>query len=404
MNSKKIESDEIDIGNIILILWNEKIKIILIVLIFTLVGVFNIYRQAPLFSFSLDIKASQNSEFIKFIPINEIFRNSDILFSIDKKDEKSLINSYHIDRDFIFKKFINEFKDYEELIFVLKNNSYVKENIIGNSENDQKQMLANFAKSIVSFQPVNEKNDKFTVDFRWHDIDQFKKILDETMKLVLLNLKKSVINDVKNLAESIEKNNLYALEPLELRLDLFNETQNQFNLSRIEYLTEQSKIAKSLDIKDNQLDYLTLLLTERSNLLTSEFNSRLIQSDIYSSLDQEAPYYLRGYKVIDKEIELIKKRKNKNTIISSPRFAKTIEKINVINSDLSSKQLINYINVIENDNESQWVEYDLLYLSINSLNNSKVKLIKIILLGFAFASFYVLVAQVIKSQKLARKK
>ena len=401
MNNKlKTKSDEIDIGNIILILWNEKIKIILIVLIFASIGVFNIYRQAPSFLFSLDIKASQDSKFIKFIPINQILRNSKISSS-DEIDKKSFLNSYHINSEFIFDKFINEFKDYEELMFILKNNTYVKEIINGKSEKDQKQILANFAKSIVSFQPVNENNDKLIIDFSWHDVNQFKKILDDTMKLVLLNLKKSVVNDVKNLADSIEKNNLYALEPLELRLKLFNKTQNEFDLSRLQYLTEQSKIAKALDIKDNQLDYLTLLLTEKSKLEPAQYN-RLIQSDIYFSLDQEAPYYLRGYKVIDKEIELIKNRDYRSTIFSSPKIGRTIEKINEINSDLSSKQLIKYLNIIKSDNETKWVDYDLLYLNVNSVNNKKSTLIRFILLGLVFAIFYVFVAQVIKSQKVAR--
>ena len=62
MNKKnKIKDDEIDVGKIVLILWNEKIKIILITLIVALIGWINANRQSDSFLFSLEIQASQNS-------------------------------------------------------------------------------------------------------------------------------------------------------------------------------------------------------------------------------------------------------------------------------------------------------------------------------------------------------
>lgn len=397
----KLKSDEIDLSNLVLTFWDEKIKILLIMLVFISVGFYKDIKKTPTFALTLNIQESQSSNFIKFIPINEILRNSKKNSIIYTKQSLPVINSYQINSKFILDKFINEFKDNEELISILKNNSLVQSSINGKSEEDQRQILANFAKSIVSIKPREEDDREFILDFYWHDIEEFKKILDETMKLVFLNLKKSLVKDVQDLASSIEKNNLILLESLELQLKLFDQAKQEIESSRLEYLIEQSKIAKELDIKDNQLDFLTLLLSEKSKLISPDPDRD--SSDIFFSLEQNAPYYMRGYKAIDKEIELIQNR-DSNYLFSSPKFVRTVQKINEINSDLSSKQLINYLDTIENDDETKWVNFDLLYLNTRAINNKLNIVIKHILLGLLITTFYVIIVHLIKSTKLVSRK
>ena len=60
----------------------------------------------------------------------------------------------------------------------------------------------------------------------------------------------------------------------------------------MDYLKEQSAIAKELNIIDNQIDNV--------NLTQSSVSLNINTADI--------AYYLRGYKAIDKEIDLIENR------------------------------------------------------------------------------------------------
>ena len=113
---------------------------------------------------------------------------------------------------------------------------------------------------------------------------------------------------------------------------------------------------------------------------------------------------MRGYKAINKEIEIIKNRDSNNYYFSSPESLQIVQKINEINSDLSSKQLINYLDTIENDDETKWVNFDLLYLNTRSLNNNINTVIKFILIGLLITTFYVLIVHVIKSTKLVSRK
>ena len=395
MNKKnKIKDDEIDVGKIVLILWNEKIKIILITLIVALIGWINANRQSDSFLFSLEIQASQNSEFIKFIPLNQIIRNS----IISRQNNSKLKNLYEINNKFIFDKFINEFMDFEELILILRNNDKIKAIIAESSRENQEQILADIAKSIVTINPKKKDDDtnKVILNFNWDTVDGFREILDSTLQLVLLNMKKSLISDIKNYARSIETYNLNILEPIELKLKLAREKQVVLDSSRLLYLKEQREIAKSLEIEFNQLDYLTLLLSEKKKEITSS-SLNLDETIYYIS---EVPYYLRGYRVIDKEIDMIENRNFSMEVFSSSLYAKAQNRMNEINSDLSAKQLKDFVQIIENDKNTRWVDYNLLYLSTKSLNNTRSIFVKFIILGLIFGIFYVLITQVIKSPKV----
>ena len=390
MNKKnKIKDDEIDVGKIVLILWNEKIKIILITLIVALIGWINANRQSDSFLFSLEIQPSQNSEFIKFIPLNQIIRNS----IISRQNNSKLKNLYEINNKFIFDKFINQFMDFEELILILRNNDKIKAIIAESSRENQEQILADIAKSIVTINPKKKDDDtnKVILNFNWDTVDGFREILDSTLQLVLLNMKKSLISDIKNYARSIETYNLNILEPIELKLKLAREKQVVLDSSRLLYLKEQREIAKSLEIEFNQLDYLTLLLSEKTS------SSSNLDETIYFS---EVPYYLRGYRVIDKEIDMIENRNFSMEVFSSSLYAKAQKRLNEINSDLSAKQLKDFVQIIENDKNTRWVDYNLLYLSTKSLNNTRAIFVKFIILGLIFGIFYVLITQVIKSPKV----
>jgi len=132
MKKSKSETNEIDIGNILLDLWKERIKIIIIVFIFLLLGLFSVFRQIVLCNYSFEIREAKSSNFIKYIPYNEILRKrnlepnhlgQNVLVTNNNQFEEYVIGSkYFLD------KFIIEFQDSEELLSVLKNKNLIPEN------------------------------------------------------------------------------------------------------------------------------------------------------------------------------------------------------------------------------------------------------------------------------------
>ena len=132
---------------------------------------------------------------------------------------------------------------------------------------------------------------------------------------------------------------------------------------RLDYLKEQSAIAKELNIIANQIDNVSLSRSSVSlNISTADI-----------------AYYLRGYKAIDKEIELIENR------------------------DYQSLKLVEQeINDFK-DKEIEFVKYNVYLMDHNSLKNTKLILMISILLGLIVGMFYVLISNAFKPKKISKK-
>ena len=118
--------------------------------------------------------------------------------------------------------------------------------------------------------------------------------------------------------------------------------------ARISYLKEQSSIARELNIIVNEKDMIT-------------------------------PYYARGYKAIDKEIEIIKNRDYENLRLL--------------------EQEINFFK----KEKIQWVNYNTYFIKTKSLKKTKQILIKSVLFGLILSILYVFISNIFKSQTVSKK-
>jgi len=308
-----------------------KSKILLITIISFLVGL-GYNSQIPRnYLNSLTINPSDNTEFVKFDNIQKLIRSNqiDLLIQINQSN---------------LTKFVNELEDYEEFLLSIKNTKKIQENILKLNIEDQEKETFRYAKLLEIVKPKKEE-EKYTINFTWHDPNEAKKILQDALNLTSKNLKRSIDLELSQRLEYKKKL-------------LFND-----ELLRLDYLNEQSAIAKELNIIDNQIDNV--------NLSQSSVSLNINTADI--------AYYLRGYKAIDKEIELIKNREHQNL--------KFIE-----------QEINDFI-----DTEIEFVKYNIYFMKSNLLKNTKLILTISILLGLIVGIFYVLISNAIQSQTVSKK-
>ena len=226
-----IYNDEIDIVELSKNIWDGKIKIILITLIAIIINIsinkINQINQKPsLFEFSLEIRAIENRNFIEFIPIN-IFLN--------KYQNKQTVRIKDINEVTIFNRFIEELLDYDELISVLEKNALVKKNISNLPKKDQQTKIYTFVKSFI----IERKGDSAILKFTWHNVDEGKKILTDTLNSVLINLEKKIIKDLNDITKIIK--NLKKTRLLELNIDIRN---------TMHYIEQEVILYKLKDVAD----------------------------------------------------------------------------------------------------------------------------------------------------------
>jgi len=168
--------------------------------------------------------------------------------------------------------------------------------------------------------------------------------LQDTLDLTSKNLKKRIDFELEQLLEFEKK--------LLLNSDVI----------RLDYLKEQSAIAKELNIIDNQIDNV--------NLTQSSVSLNINTADI--------AYYLRGYKAIDKEIELIKNRDYQN--------------LKFIEQEVNSFKAQNI----------KFADYNIYFMDVKLLKDTKLILVISILLGLIVGIFYVLISNAFQPKKRSR--
>ena len=336
--------DEIDLLELLKTIYKEKVKVFLIIFISILTGII-INNQKPIsIKSSLIIKNSKDTEFTNFLPVfNVVYEDlinplKDRVLNPDKK--LKVIAKPNEISDIMLKRFIDEILDYEELIIILSSIKRIKEEISGLDLNEQEQVLFNYSQSLSIYQP-NKEISSYNLSLEWDNIDENRYILNSLLKMVNKNLETRIFKELDDLM-MIKKQKILTE-----------------NLDRVRYLTEQLEIAKELGIENNQVDSVNL---SQSNV---SFNINT----------NNVAYYLRGFKAIDKEIELIK--------------ARELPGINKIKKDIDFLKQA----------KIKWAEYNINYLKINSQNKKKLNLMISIGVGFIISMLYVVFVHAIRYRK-----
>ena len=347
-------NDEIDLAEIIRTCWDEKIKIFSIILVSIFIGFSFGDRGQEMFEGSLEINPSSNSEFVVFYPINKFFsEDNPKIFNGNSNFDNSQITPnqniffFDINNETSLENFINEFLNYEQLVFVLKKKDYIKEEISKLSKVEQQKKLFKYAQQF-TIEVIHKKNfNKYFVKFKWNDVDEGVEILKETLDLISKKITKRVFSDLK-IHTNIKKNSV------------IND-----DLTRVEYLEEQAEIANELGIE-------TMSPIGLDTQASFNFNSSTSLNFHSNNLD----YYLRGSKAIEKEISIIKNRKYREFI-----------------------KIENDIDLLMNNSEIKWVDYNVYLLKIKEVKNSKTFLKISIISGFVIAFFYIVILSVLKPKK-----
>ena len=363
--------DEIDLFKFFETLWDGKWKIILTTFVAAIIGVVFSVVKPNSFEVSAPIQNGRTSVFIPYTPINDLL----------KINQFSLL----IDQNSLFKMFIVEFNDYEEMVDVVGTSELVQKSIKDLDVDDKKKALIGFAKAFELKAPSNNE-ENWTLSFEWHDDLEGMRLFNDAIEQTLLSVKNDVKDSLDELANSIETRNTLTLETLNNELVVLLENQKGTDDQRLQYLSEQSVIAKELGIEMNKLD---------SNALSQSSNNSIS----LSVNSNDIPYYLRGYRAIDTEIRLIKNRTDEDRLLTAEGYVETLEKIRTVERDLAPYHLRKTSELIANDNPNDWVEFDLAIADVKSQKKSMLYVALSIVLGGMVGAMYVLISNAVRKRK-----
>jgi len=389
---KKIESDEIDLLEVIINIWNNKLKIAAIIAIFIIISVGLYFVIKPPLNAKTQILPITIFEDKSYSAYNLFIK------SLNKKNnnENNNENLDKIDKIYLLNFFIEELKTKEIIIEAIKRYRLIDQSKF-DDENKYSEVVEKYALSLDLLRPVNVDGNKrgetrlnWIIEFKINDKDKYEKALSYIESEINKNIKKYLIENFNITLNNLKLINQFKLEDLELKIkSVKNDYEFETN-NRLAFLREQALIARKMNIASN-IDIIN------STLEVQEFTNS--SSVISNSIESTNPYYMRGFNVIEKEIELIESRNNKDA------FTKGLLDLEKQKRDLLADKSLERIEELFNStsivNDNNFKAASIIYK--NTEYETSFSLIKAVLFagifGIIFGMFYVLISNAIQQRK-----
>ena len=423
MISKKENSnqDEINLLYLIYVIWNYRFIILLIAFIpvILMMG----YQKSkdafePTYMITTEIRPISNFEDFKYSAYNSyiIKMDSDVLLSKDVFERKKLNNKFEnsdnkkknninknstfessglINKELLMNFFLTSINDSSYLKEVIKEFNFLKKEDY-ESLNSYEKAVEDMSTSIILLSPEtiqrNSQNKEFKNPYwvikfktkyinRWQEFLKFiNEILNKRTQKYLENYYELLFLNQKNLKK-------LAIEDIDLEIMNTLEIYKTTISRRLIYLEEQAEIARKLDI-------------DKRDLIESQ--SFRTDTGVFTSLTAEIPYYMRGYEMIEKEIELIKNRTNNKAFAEGIIELEKSKKSLITNKDTERLEFLFNETPIKKDTKN-FKAAKIMFESprIQSLD-SQISLRKLLILTFIisliFAIFFVLILNVLKKR------
>ena len=305
---KRIESDEINLIEVIINIWNNKLKIAALTLILMVLS------TALHFIFKPSIKAKTEIKPITIFEDNLYSAYNSLIKTQLDGDDKIIINQQKlntIDKKYLLSLFLEELQTKK----IIKD-AIIKYQLIDqskfNDEDNYLESVEKYAASLDLLRPINVDGSKrskidetrlnWTIEFKINDQEKWEEALRFIDNEINKSIKNYLENNFSNTLNNLKLLEQFKLEDLNQKIEFAKNDYDIETSNRLFFLNEQASIARKLNIKNNSL--------EVENFSTSS-------GGVISNLQTAKPYYMRGYAMIEKEIELIETRSNKDAFIKN---------------------------------------------------------------------------------------
>ena len=336
-NVSPTRNNEIDIFDLIEIVWNGKWRIAFIMSLSLLSTLgFNILNPNTNFTAITEIKPITNFEFDKYRSFNSSLKSLEKEEKNEESEKEEQSKVKKDDKDFLKFKITQEYllNSYLEKIEEgsILESGISKYNLINKddfeNEDDFQDAVVKFASNIEIFRQNGKgikKQPHYYLRVQYNDETKWKNLLtfvnDEANKAV----KSSIINSFEMMISLQNQKKNFALKNIETKIDNALRDYDILMKNRLAFLAEQAAIAKILDIKKNYFPV-----------------NSINPQNSFVTIKSEPAFYLRGYLAIEKEINLIKNRKNKEKFVRN--LHKLKQKKRDLNQDLTVQRSMDIFN------------------------------------------------------------
>ena len=266
---KKKTEEELDLYEVIFSIWNNKFKIILIVLITIAFGLWThslpkkYLATTEIIPISFDMEnnySTYNHLTQKIYQSNKSSKTNDTILEniiknyIEEKNDK--INLEIIDKDYLFSLFLEAVQNKEIFIEpIIKNKLINRDNFVNEFEfNESLNRLLSSIEIVPNSNKNQNKNIKFNdrqvweINFKTQDKQKWTAILKEVNSKINNKIKNSLEENFKKKIELKIEINQFALDDIEKKIAYEKKFNKILFDNRIVFLSDQALLARELNI------------------------------------------------------------------------------------------------------------------------------------------------------------
>ena len=306
------DTDEIDLMEIFQTIWDGKFKIagVILMAVLGVVGFF-LTQPPPSFTAKTEVKPI-TSDIANRYQISNSLGFFEVYSDKGKNDGQDKDKNDGQDTDkvkavvrFLDELFIEQldtrllFEDAFRKYAVLDKNDY-------ETETDFNKAIIELAAAISLLPPINvdgtakgESRRHWTIEFEFNDKEKWLNALADVKAKANQNVRKLIRDNFTTTLAAAEKKKAFEIEDISTIIDNALSDYDRKADDRVAFLREQSAIARKLGVKNNTIE-------------TQSFGGK---NSVVTNVKTDTPFYLRGYEAIEKEIELIEARDNKEAFV-----------------------------------------------------------------------------------------
>ena len=298
--------DEIDILDLFLTLWNGK-WIILATTLISFSAMFGYLSfQKIVFEATSEIKPISVFDFETYKALNDLLT----IYSSDNEKYKfsNNLEFFQVTPERLLSLYVEQLDERTVL-----EKAILKYELLDpkNFEDEQtfNEAVVKFAYSIELIPPVKitkkdktkkEERKNWLLEAEYNDEYKWKQFLSYVNSETNQNVRDFLQKSFKNSLLRVKQRQAFNIEDVNTKIENKLADYDRETADRLFFLKEQTAIARKLGVARNTIEAQTY--------------GRDIS--MIANLTTEAPYYLRGYEAIEKEIELIETRQNKDAFVS----------------------------------------------------------------------------------------
>jgi len=361
--------DELDLFEFFETLWDGKWKIVGVV-IFSVLSVFGYQtiQPQPNFEASTEIKPISSVEAGRYSQSNalgffEVSPNTLLNLYIDQLDDRTLFEEAIRKYQLLDVEKFEDKQAYEEAVIELASSIDISPPI--NINGTEKGDLRSF----------------WTIGFEYNDDAKWKSVLSFVDSKANQSVQRILQQLFQNSLSVAKQKQMFELEDLEFLIANALEAYDRNTSNRLAYLIEQASIARKLGVAKNTIEAQTF----------SAQNGMVVITDTL--------FYLRGYEAIEKEIELIKSRTNKEAFVKG--LVELEQKQRTIKQDktLERAESLFASTPILNTNDFSAVSVTVNATTFETKAKKMLMLALAVVIGGMIGVVYVLISSAVRNRK-----